>query len=296
MEKLKFEFDLLENSYDYIRSSFDLYFIADEYGNHDEQRTEIENKVNWKLAFVTMVQAVELLLKEILYRIHQNLIYEDIDLEKVTDKKTVNFQQALNRIDNFSNKSIESEKKLFLMNCSKLRNEFVHYKVSIQSEQIKSKYCKLYSIYKELYSTFIGKEINYNTRKHFNIQVDILYFNENIVVFRGREIDKNDLIDIKNQFIENSKYKYYITKHGQKVERIRYGSESKKIHEIFKEVHNYVFSNLDIYEICDECLAKQGEFHTEGCDLEVCPVCGGQIISCDCIAKDNEGFLIKTID
>jgi len=33
---------------------------------------------------------------------------------------------------------------------------------------------------------------------------------------------------------------------------------------------------------CPDCGAEQGEFHQTGCDIEQCPYCGGQLISCDC--------------
>lgn len=34
--------------------------------------------------------------------------------------------------------------------------------------------------------------------------------------------------------------------------------------------------------VCHDCNAKHGEYHHYGCDAERCPVCGGQLISCDC--------------
>ena len=34
--------------------------------------------------------------------------------------------------------------------------------------------------------------------------------------------------------------------------------------------------------ICHDCGAKEGELHNWGCDMEVCPFCGGQLISCGC--------------
>jgi hypothetical protein len=33
---------------------------------------------------------------------------------------------------------------------------------------------------------------------------------------------------------------------------------------------------------CPECGAPTGELHELGCDVEQCPYCGGQFISCDC--------------
>lgn len=33
---------------------------------------------------------------------------------------------------------------------------------------------------------------------------------------------------------------------------------------------------------CGDCGAKYGSFHHLGCDIEQCPVCNNQLISCDC--------------
>jgi len=36
---------------------------------------------------------------------------------------------------------------------------------------------------------------------------------------------------------------------------------------------------------CHDCNAKPGELHELGCDMETCPKCGGQLISCSCNNK-----------
>ncbi len=34
---------------------------------------------------------------------------------------------------------------------------------------------------------------------------------------------------------------------------------------------------------CHDCGAQEGEYHSLGCDMERCPFCGRQLISCDCV-------------
>jgi hypothetical protein len=37
---------------------------------------------------------------------------------------------------------------------------------------------------------------------------------------------------------------------------------------------------------CPDCGVLKGDFHVPSCDVEECPVCGRQLISCDCKFED----------
>lgn len=41
-------------------------------------------------------------------------------------------------------------------------------------------------------------------------------------------------------------------------------------------------------QLCDDCLVEKGQYHVLGCDMEECPVCAGQLISCECWC-DSDG-------
>jgi len=62
------------------------------------------------------------------------------------------------------------------------------------------------------------------------------------------------------------------TLQGKALSRVRYGEETDDWHADQTS--------------CHDCRAIKGEFHVPDCDVEQCPACGGQLISCDC-AFDN---------
>jgi len=58
---------------------------------------------------------------------------------------------------------------------------------------------------------------------------------------------------------------------GQDYDRVRYGEGEDDL----------------AFPKCDDCGVKRGAIHQVGCDLEPCPRCGGQAITCDCFYDDD---------
>jgi hypothetical protein len=58
---------------------------------------------------------------------------------------------------------------------------------------------------------------------------------------------------------------------GQEYERVRYGEGEEDLK----------------FPKCGDCGVPRGAFHLIGCDLEPCPRCGSQAITCDCFYDDD---------
>ena len=60
----------------------------------------------------------------------------------------------------------------------------------------------------------------------------------------------------------------FLTVNGKRYERVKYGAPA----DLFPRQ----------YGRCGDCGARRGHYHHFGCDCEACPVCGHQLISCEC--------------
>jgi len=290
---MKIELDLLNNSYDYLHTSLIHYKIADEFGNHDDERSNLLNKQKWKTAFVMLVQAVELLLKQVLFDIHPNLIRQDIDVNSNDIMKTVSLVQAINRVNIFSDVKILDEKIEFIIKCAQLRNEFTHYKVEFNSQQMKKKYAMLYHLYKAIHDDFIINEVRLFDERQKSLMQELDNFTDDMVIFRGGEYKREQYLRLVDEIESNRKIEVFVDSDGISYNRIRYGSEANDIGEAYLLKYNIVDRTpIEVLgrnmTYCGACEAKQGEFHLSLCDMEICPKCLGQLLSCGCFPVVNE--------
>jgi len=59
----------------------------------------------------------------------------------------------------------------------------------------------------------------------------------------------------------------YLIISGKEYKRIRYGEDHP---------------GYELSDRCHDCGCKKGYYHHPNCDMETCPSCGHQLLSCDC--------------
>ncbi len=225
---MEFDLNLIENSYDYIEETLSYYKEVGYIESHDEDRNSVEDKRKWKTTFILLVQAMELLLKEGLLKINSKLVYENID-EKITNKtKTISYSNAIIRLKNLKPKMFSQNEVDLLISCGEVRNNFIHFKVSINTIEIKKKYCKFFELYKKIHYKVFHK--SYKNEKYKYIIDNIIKNAKNLEVFRGIEFTRSQLKLFKKELAENQNNSYII------MEKKAYSRLTIKSQDFFEKI------------------------------------------------------------
>ena len=141
MKKLKMT--LLENSKSFLIESL-------------TKAIEAESNTNqWKFAILSLIQSIELALKERLKMEHPILIFMNIDKKK----NTVSLDLAINRLIGIVNVEITNEDIASIGIAKKWRNSITHYEFDFTIQMVKSVFGRLFSFLLDFYKHQLDEEV-----------------------------------------------------------------------------------------------------------------------------------------
>lgn len=134
----------LENSHNFVDEALKNAVLAE------------SEPIHWKYAIFSLVQSIELLLKERLRREHKILIFQNID----KPQNTVGLDQAIDRLKKISSIQFSKNDLTAIETAKKWRNLIVHYEFEIEPKELKLVFAKL-----------LGFSMHFN-KKEFDLYLD----------------------------------------------------------------------------------------------------------------------------
>ncbi len=114
-----------------------------------------QEPLRWKFAILSLVQAIELSLKELLFRQHPFLIYKDID----RPKNTVSIEQATSRLASIANVKLSSDESSALKTAVDVRNQIVHHQIDAALAELKLVFARLLGFLNDFHRSHLDEPL-----------------------------------------------------------------------------------------------------------------------------------------
>lgn len=249
--------NLLENSYDFLNESIRAAVRAE------------SNPHAWKFAVLNLVQAIELLLKARLQEAHPVLLYESVD----TPRKSVSMSQAVTRITGAARIPLTPRELRTIRKASQWRDQFVHFEFEVSPYQVKTVYAQLFELITRFHNDHTGfGELHAKVdRELWPKEAELIeFFRREVVLYNGIEVSRGWPAEVMAAQSETT-----ITLNEKEFARLRRGVGWPSLGE-------YPCHDCGVYP-CHDCGVVDGQLHVPMCDMEVCPRCFGQLITCGCL-------------
>lgn len=243
----KLKFSLLENAYDSMNSSL----------RHANLGTTSVRA--WKLAMFLLVHSLELLMKERLHREHQLLVFSNVD----KPRHTVSMEVALDRLQAIG-VAIDPADETAIRTAIDWRDRIAHYELDVALADVQRVYALLFEFAHTLHHKELGSDLHSEIdRENWVKEAELIeLFRSDFVVYNGVNVIK----EWPAQLV-SAQHEIDLKIEGKTFDRIPYGENP---------------AWTDASAPCHDCAALMGQIHVFGCDMEECPRCSRQLITCEC--------------
>jgi hypothetical protein len=185
-------------------------------------------------------------------------------------KHTVSLSLAVSRITGALGIQLSVRELSVIEKARRWRDLMIHFEFELQVAEAKAVYAKLFEFVTAFHNQHLGGELHAHVSEElWPKEAELIdFFRSEFVPYNGIQVHKT----IPRQIVEAQTITAY-TVDGQQFARIAYGREDH--------------AQPDWLEVCGDCGVRPGDLHLLGCDIEQCPRCRQQALSCGCMYAET---------